>query len=112
MSISDSLKRVAVERDELLKKLPWHKRFKERFFTKEHVATWQVSSWVTIGQLTGLAWLWKFAVSKLPWLGSPVGAITTGVSKLWSGITALATGSVAVVKEVPWENILSMFKFL
>ena len=51
------------------------KRIKRRWLKKEIVVAWNISSWVTIGQLVigKKAWLW--VIAKAPWVGTTAKAI-------------------------------------
>ena len=108
MSTSDSLKRVAEERDELLKKLPWKKRLKERFMTGDSFISWNVSSGATHVQwVAGSAFVtWfktvalPFITLKAPWVLKVVAAVGATVSKLWAALVSFAVGILAVFKEL------------
>jgi hypothetical protein len=65
-------------------------RFRRRWLKGRVFAAWQLSSWVTLGQVLIGKKLWLALASKFP-------STATFFSKLWGGIVAIFYGAVEVV---------------
>lgn len=48
--------------------------------------SWNISSWVTIGQISGGAWLWSKVTAAAPWL-------VPAVKSVWTQVLAVCTAA-------------------
>ena len=92
--VIEKLDEVDAQREKLIVRLPWYRRFIRRYMTGDAFKAYNISTlmtWPTAFTAgMGSAKLWASAVIKFP-------SGTAFLTKLWAGVTSLAVGAWNIV---------------
>lgn len=94
MSTKERLTQLDKERDELIKQLPWYKKFYRRFMTGDSFVAWNLSSFTS--------WLTAFPA------GLAASSFIPGLAAKYPVAWGVATKAVAVIQN-SWAAVTAFF---